>query len=159
MPSSACHLHLHHLHSFPTRRSSDLMDSVVCLNVLEHVENDEMGLRNIHSALRPGGRAIILVPHGQEIFGTLDVALGHYRRYSHQELKTKMEQVGFQVERILDFNRISRPAWYVSGRILKRQTLGRGQMRVFDLFVWLWKRMDPLLPWPLTSIIAIAVKQ
>ena len=52
------------------------MDSVVCLNVLEHVEDDMQGLRNIHSVLQPGGRAIILVPHGQEIFGTLDVALG-----------------------------------------------------------------------------------
>jgi len=96
-------------------RSSDFadlsasMDSVVCLNVLEHVEDDMHGLRNIHSALKPGGRAIILVPHGQEIFGTLDVALGHYRRYSHAELKEKMEKAGFRVERILDFNRISRP--------------------------------------------------
>src|SRR5437773_1255869 len=158
MPSSACHLHLHHLHSFPTRRSSDLMDSVVCLNVLEHVEDDMQGLRNIHSVLRPGGRAIILVPHGQEIFGTLDVALGHYRRYSHEELKEKMERAGFRVERILDFNRISRPPWYVSGRILKRTTLGSGQMKLFDRFVWLWRSIDAHLPWPPTSIIAIAEK-
>jgi hypothetical protein len=115
-------------------------------------------LRNIHSVLKPGGRAIVLVPHGQEIFGTLDVALGHFRRYSHEELKGKMEQVGFRVERILDFNRISRPPWYVSGRILKRTTLGSGQMKVFDRFVWLWRKIDSSLPWPPTSIIAIAVK-
>jgi glycosyltransferase involved in cell wall biosynthesis len=134
------------------------MDSVVCLNVLEHVEDDMRGLRNIHSVLKPGGRAIILVPHGQEIFGTLDVALGHYRRYSHAELKGKMEEVGFRVERILDFNRISRPPWYVSGRILKRTTLGSGQMKLFDHFVWLWRSIDSHLPWPPTSIIAIAVK-
>jgi glycosyltransferase involved in cell wall biosynthesis len=134
------------------------MDSVVCLNVLEHVEDDMLGLRNIHSVLRSGGRAIILVPHGQEIFGTLDVALGHYRRYSHEELKKKMEQSGFRVERIIDFNRISRPPWYVSGRILKRTTLGSGQMKLFDRFVWLWRSIDRYLPWPPTSIIAIAVK-
>jgi glycosyltransferase involved in cell wall biosynthesis len=135
------------------------MDSVICLNVLEHVEDDMQGLRNIHSVLKPGGRAIILVPHGQEIFGTLDVALGHYRRYSHAELKGKMEEVGFKVERILDFNRISRPPWYVSGRILKRTTLGSGQMKLFDRFVWLWRSIDSYLPWPPTSIIAIAEKQ
>jgi hypothetical protein len=88
----------------------------------------------------------------------LDVALGHFRRYSHQELKEKMEQVGFRVERILDFNRISRPPWYVSGRILKRTTLGSGQMKVFDRFVWLWRKIDGRLPWPPTSIIAIALK-
>ncbi|HTM47180.1 MAG TPA: glycosyltransferase [Bryobacteraceae bacterium] len=134
------------------------MDSVVCLNVLEHVEDDMQGLRNIHSVLNSGGRAIILVPHGQDVFGTLDVALGHFRRYSHAELKGKMEEVGFHVERILDFNRISRPPWYVSGRILKRTTLGPGQMKFFDRFVWLWRRIDSFLPWPPTSIIAIAVK-
>ncbi len=137
---------------------SSSMDSVVCLNVLEHVEDDMQGLRNIHSVLKSGGRAIILVPHGQEIFGTLDVALGHYRRYSHAELKEKMEEAGFRVERILDFNRISRPPWYVSGRILKRTTLGSGQMKLFDRFVWLWRGIDKYLPWPPTSIIAIAVK-
>lgn len=134
------------------------MDTVVCLNVLEHVEDDTGALINIFSALAKGGRAIVLVPHGQEIFGTLDVALGHYRRYSHRELQEKMESVGFNVEKILNFNRISRPGWYVSGRILKRTTLGAMQMALFDQLVWLWRRIDQRLPWPPTSIIAIAAK-
>jgi hypothetical protein len=69
-----------------------------------------------------------------------------------------MEQAGFRVERILDFNRIARPAWYVNGRLLKRKTIGRFQLRVFDSLVWLWRRIDRRLPWPPTSIIAIAVK-
>jgi len=134
------------------------MDTVVCLNVLEHIEDDMQGLKNIHSALRSGGRAIVLVPHGQDIFGTLDTALGHYRRYSHQELTDKMEQTGFRVERVLDFNRISRPGWYLNGKLLKRTTLGGLQLKVFDQLVWLWRRIDPRLPWPPTSIIAVAVK-
>jgi glycosyltransferase involved in cell wall biosynthesis/phospholipid N-methyltransferase len=134
------------------------VDSVVCLNVLEHIKDDMAGLRNIHSALAPGGRAIILVPQGQEIFGTLDTALGHYRRYSNAELWQKMEQVGFRVDRILEFNRVSRPAWYVTGRIMRRKTIGRFQLRIFDSLVWLWRRIDASLPWPSTSIIAIAVK-
>ena len=134
------------------------MDTVVCLNVLEHVEDETAGLRNIHTALQPGGRAIVLVPHGQEIFGSLDTALGHFRRYTREELRQKMEQAGFRVERILDFNRISRPAWYVTGRLLKRKTISRFQLYVFDRLVWLWRRIDRHLPWPPTSIIAIAVK-
>jgi glycosyltransferase involved in cell wall biosynthesis len=135
------------------------MDSVVCLNVLEHIEDDVAGLRHIHAALKPGGRAIVLVPHGQEIYGTLDKALGHYRRYSHRELTERLQQAGFRIERILEFNRVSRPGWYVSGRILKRTTLGYFQMKIFDSFVWLWRRIDASLPWPPTSIIAIAVKE
>ncbi len=135
------------------------MDSVVCLNVLEHIEDDLAGLRNLYAALKPGGRAIVLVPHGQEIYGTLDKALGHYRRYSREELAGRLRDAGFRVERMLEFNRISRPGWYVSGRILKRTTLGYFQMKVFDRFVWLWRRIDSALPWPPTSIIAIAAKE
>jgi glycosyltransferase involved in cell wall biosynthesis len=135
-----------------------VMDSVVCLNVLEHIEDDLAGLRNMHRALKPGGRAIVLVPHDQHIYGTLDEALGHFRRYSHAALQQKLERAGFRVDRILDFNRISRPAWYVTGRILKRNTLSRFQLSGFDRLVWLWRRIDATLPWPPTSIIGIAAK-
>src|ERR1035441_652799 len=134
------------------------VDSVVCLNVLEHVEDEMASLRNIYTALRPGGRAIVLVPCGPEIFGSLDTALGHLRRYVREELQQKMEQAGFRVERILDFNRISRPAWYVTGHLLKRKKLSRFQLDVFDRFVWLWRRIDRWLPWPPISIIAIGAK-
>ena len=134
------------------------LDSVVCLNVLEHVEDDLLGLRNIYAALKSGGRAIILVPHDQRIFGTLDVALGHYRRYSHEQLRARMEEAGFQVERIIDFNRVSRYPWFMSGRILKRRELSITQMKIFDRLVWIWRRLDRHLPWPPTSIIAAAVK-
>jgi hypothetical protein len=120
---------------------------------------DEMGsLRNIYSALEPGGRAIILVPQGQGVYGTLDMALGHFRRYSRSELKQRMEQVGFRVERVLNFNRISLPGWYINGRWFKRTTIGRIQLRIFDRLVWLWRAIDPMLPWQPTSIIAIAVR-
>ena len=134
------------------------VDSVVCLNVLEHVHDDITGLHNIRAALKPGGRAIVLVPHGPGIYGTLDKALGHYRRYTREELQGKLEQAGFRVERILEFNRIARPAWYVTGRILNRKTISRFQLYVFDRLVWLWRRLDRWLPWAPTSIIAIAAK-
>jgi SAM-dependent methyltransferase len=136
-----------------------VMDSVVCLNVVEHVEDDLTALRNIRSVLRPGGHAVVLVPHGQEIFGTLDTALGHFRRYSETELRERMEQAGFQVERVIMFNRVSRPAWYISGRIFKRTALGRRQMKLFDRFVWLWRRIDRILPWRSISLIAVGVKK
>jgi SAM-dependent methyltransferase len=134
------------------------MDTVICLNVLEHIRDDHTGLKNIYSALGPGGRAIVLVPEGQSVFGTIDEALGHERRYSEEELRAKMEAVGFTVERILKFNRVSRPAWFVSGRILKRRSLEWNQMRIYDRMVWLWRKIDKWLPWKPTSIIAIARK-
>src|SRR5262249_7517541 len=72
----------------------DQMDTVICLNVVEHVQNDRTAFLNIASALIKGGRAIILVPEGQSVYGSLDAVLGHHRRYSQEELREKMEQAG-----------------------------------------------------------------
>jgi len=130
-------------------------DSVVCLNVVEHVEDDLGALRNIFSVLQPGGCAVILVPQDQKAYGTLDQVLGHYRRYSEAQLRARMEEAGFQVERILHFNRATRPGWRFNGQILKRTSFSRFQLRVFDSLVPLWRRVDRFFPWPAVSVIAV----
>ena len=139
-------------------RFAGSLDAAVCLNVLEHVRDDLAGLANIYSVLAPGGRAIILVPEGMAVYGTLDEVLGHYRRYSAAELRSKMEQAGFRVERILQFNRAARPAWFVNGRLLRRRTFSRFQIALYDRLVWLWRRIDAVLPWAPVSLIAIGVR-
>jgi glycosyltransferase involved in cell wall biosynthesis len=135
------------------------IDTVVCLNVLEHVPDPDAAARNMFDALPYGGRAVILVPQGQELFGTLDVVLGHFLRYSKYQLRVRLESAGFEVEKIFEFNRVSRPGWYVTGKILKRQTLARFPLRVFNQLVWLWRKIDDMLPWGAVSIIAIARKK
>jgi SAM-dependent methyltransferase len=134
------------------------LDTVVCLNVVEHIKDDLGALRNIHSALEPGGRAIILVPEGQGIYGSLDEALGHHLRYSELLLRERMEDAGFHVERVLRFNRMSRPGWWLNGKILNRTEISRFQLKNFDRLVWLWRRIDAHLPWRPVSIIAIGRK-
>jgi glycosyltransferase involved in cell wall biosynthesis len=131
-------------------------DTVICLNVLEHIQDDAVGLRNIRRALLPGGTAIVLVPQDQSVYGTLDEVLGHCRRYSEAELRKKMEAAGFQVDHVLYFNRVTRPGWWLNGRLLKRSHFSRFQLWWFDRLVWLWRRMDHLFPWPSVSIIAVA---
>lgn len=133
-------------------------DTVICLNVVEHVESDGLALKNIASALAEGGRAVILVPQGQSVYGTLDEVLGHYRRYSQAELQRKMEEAGLRVERMIEFNRITFLGWFLNGRILKKRAFGRFQLWAFDRLVWLWRRVDRWLPWPSVSLIAIGVK-
>jgi hypothetical protein len=67
-----------------------------------------------------------------------------------------MTDSGFEVEDILMFNRISMPAWRFTGQVRKARTLSRIGLRIFDKFVWLWRRIDSALPWEPASIIAIA---
>lgn len=131
------------------------MDTVICLNVLEHIDDDVEALRNIRLMLADGGRAVILVPSGQSIYNSLDEELGHFRRYSEDQLRERMTAAGFEVETILRFNRASRPGWWLNGTVLKRRTISRLQLRNFDRLVWLWRRVDAYLPWSQTSLIAI----
>jgi glycosyltransferase involved in cell wall biosynthesis len=130
-------------------------DTVVCLNVVEHVKDDLLALRNIHSALGPEGRAIILVPQDQSVYGTLDEVLGHFRRYSTAGLTSRMEAAGFEVERVFEFNRVTRPGWWWNGKVLRRRTFGRFQLKVFDALVPVWRRLDRMIPWKGVSVIAI----
>ncbi len=137
----------------------DSLDTVLCINVLEHIEDDAAALRNIHSVLRPGGQAVILVPQDMAIYGTLDEVLEHCRRYSQAELRLRMEEAGFRVTQMIEFNRVTRPGWIWNGRVLKRRYFSRFQLGIFDRLVWLWRLLDKRLPWPATSIIAVGVRQ
>jgi glycosyltransferase involved in cell wall biosynthesis len=132
------------------------LDTVVCLNVLEHIEDDKGTLERIRTILEPGGRLILLVPNGPEVYGSIDAAIGHFRRYTQPGLQALLESAGYEFERMLEFNRVSRPGWIFTGKVLKSKTLSPFAMKIFNKFVWLWRKIDGHLPWPPTSIIAIA---
>jgi glycosyltransferase involved in cell wall biosynthesis/phospholipid N-methyltransferase len=130
-------------------------DTAVCLNVVEHVQDDVGTLRNIKSVLSAGGRAIVLVPCGPGLFGTLDEVLGHRRRYTEEQLAEVARQAGFEVERVLKFNRPGAVAWWLNGRVLHRRTFGLGQIRMLNLLTPIFRLLDPWLPLPPLSLIAV----
>jgi len=142
--------------SYPREQS---FDTVVCLNVIEHVEDDLQALRNIRDSLEEGGRAIILVPCGPGLYGALDEVLGHFRRYTNERLVSVAEEAGFHVEQVLKFNRPGVPAWWLNGRILHRRTFGLGQIRMLNLLTPLFRLIDSWLPLPPLSLIAILRKE
>jgi len=141
--------------SFPAGLS---FDTVVCLNVVEHVQDDVAALRNIYDALGDGGHVVILVPAGPWLFGSLDEVLGHYRRYKRDQLVDLAQRAGFRVEKILTFNRPGVLAWWLNGRILRRKTFGLGQIRMLNALTPLFRVMDAWLPLPSLSFIAILWK-
>ena len=134
-------------------------DTVLAVNVLEHIEDDAATIQSFARALEPGGRLVLLVPHDQRAFGTIDEALGHYRRYAPENLAALLTANGFELEKMMRFNRISLPGWKFTGQVRRAKTLSRPLLAVFDRFVWLWRKIDASLPWPATSLIAIARKR
>jgi glycosyltransferase involved in cell wall biosynthesis len=133
-------------------------DTVLMVNVLEHVADEQQALRNVWSALSPGGRAVVLVPQHPGLYGSLDRALGHQKRYTVEELKTALIESGFAIEAVIDFNCFAVPAWWLNGRVLKRKGFSRVQLKIVDILMPLLKRVDRFLPWGGLSIIGVGVK-
>jgi len=133
-------------------------DTVLMINVLEHVPNEQATLGNIRMSLLPGGRAVILVPQHPALYGTLDRALDHRERYTRKSLQQGLERAGFRVERILDFNRFSVPGWWLNGKVFRRRTFSQVQLKVLQMSMPVLRRLDPILPWGGLSLIAVATK-
>ena len=131
-------------------------DTVVCLNVLEHVRDPLAALKNLHSILEPGGRAVIYVPAGQWLYSSIDESLEHRCRYDRKMLAGELESCGFEVENMWSFNKASVPGWFWNGKILRRRGFSRGQIKAFDWLVPVLRRTDRLLPWQGLGLIAIA---
>jgi 2-polyprenyl-3-methyl-5-hydroxy-6-metoxy-1,4-benzoquinol methylase len=133
-------------------------DTVVCLNVLEHIEDHEGALQRLYEVLVPGGRLALFVPADQKLFGTMDTQVGHFRRYSREELQRVIEAAGFVTEKLVYQNIFGRFGWWLNGRVLKRTHLPAGQSRLFDLAVPILRRIEPKNPGKGLSLIAVATK-
>jgi glycosyltransferase involved in cell wall biosynthesis len=133
-------------------------DTVICLNVVEHLADDLTALNNIRGVLEDGGRAIVLVPCGPWLFGSLDEVLGHHRRYTRKQLMELVEKAGFHMENVLEFNRIGVIAWWLNGRLLRRRTFGLWQIKILNLLTPIFRVLDNVLPLPPLSLIAVLSK-
>lgn len=122
------------------------IDTVVMINVLEHIEDDAATMRALNSILVSGGRVVVFVPAVSALYGSLDRALGHYRRYRKRDLQRLAAATGFVVEHLAYFNFLGLFGWWLNSRISRRRVLPEKQVRWFDLCVPLLRRLDKLAP-------------
>lgn len=108
------------------------IDSVVTSNVLEHIADDSACLRTIFELLAPGGKLGVYVPARMELFGSLDDAVGHVRRYHAPELRGKLTRAGFVIDELRYCNLLGVLPWFVAGRVLKQAEVGGEGHRLFD---------------------------
>lgn len=120
-------------------------DTVFALNVVEHIEDDNLAIANCHKLLKKGGRIVILVPAYQWLYNSFDKELLHYRRYARKGLSKLIEQNGFKIIRVMSFNAFGILGWFVSGSIMKKKIIPSGQMRIYNKLVPVFKLMDHVL--------------
>lgn len=103
----------------------DAMDAVVAFDVLEHIEDDDAAVREIHRVLRPGGLAFIAVPADPRLWSAHDEAVGHVRRYTRPELVDLFARNGFTVEQVTSWNVLLRPVVAMRRRSISGSDLDR----------------------------------
>ena len=133
-------------------------DTIICLNVLEHIHDDIAALGHMFQMLRPGGRVVVLVPQHPRLYGSFDAASEHQRRYTRATLAAGLARAGFTGGQYRDFNRAAVPGWWLNSCVLQRQHFGRWQVRVVNQCAGLLRRLDGILPWPGLSLLAVAYR-
>lgn len=109
-------------------------DSILYINVLEHVEDDLVELETVYRALRPGGHACIFVPALPWLYSSHDAHIGHYRRYTKRELENRVRAAGFEIVRTRYFDSPGILPWLVYVKWMGK-TPGAGDISLYDSFV------------------------
>ncbi len=135
-------------------------DSIIYINVLEHIENDQLELKTVHRTLRKNGRVFVFVPALPTLFSEFDRHIGHFRRYRKKELDEKCRNAGFRLVLSKYFDVSGILPWLFKYRLLKSTTMESGAVRLYDKFVVpLAKPLEKLLPPPIgKNLLVVAEK-
>lgn len=137
--------------------SSEKIDTITCFNVLEHIEDDLLALSNMRRILVGKGTLILLVPAYQSLYGTMDSADSHYRRYSRKGISTILRESGFVVEKQFYMNAFGLIGWIMNGKVVKRNLVSDAHYSLYNKVVPVLSRVERLFPMPFgLSIITIA---
>jgi ubiquinone/menaquinone biosynthesis C-methylase UbiE len=140
--------------------ASERPDSVVCLNVLEHISDDGTALSNMASVLAPGGKVILIVPAFEALYGPIDRRLGHHRRYSKRGLSALALGAGLRVRTLHYMNTVGFIGWWVNAKMVPREAQSEAQIKLFDrAIVPVMSRLEAMIPPPFgQSIFAVLEK-
>ena len=139
--------------------SEHRLDTAISLNVFEHIEDDELGLRNTWQILEQDAKLIMIVPAHEWLYGTMDRSIGHYRRYSKKTLRQKMERAGFRVLGQQYINTLGALGWWFNGRVLRKTTPPSGQLKLFNALVPVLRAFESRVTVPFgISLLTVAMK-
>lgn len=114
---------------------SRYIDTIVCINVLEHIQDDLKALRNFFEILQEGGKLVLFVPAFPIAYGTFDQFVGHFRRYSKEDVVRKLRLARFRIEKLQYFNSIGLVSWFMVSRVRKAKALNPWSVKFYDRFV------------------------
>jgi len=123
-------------------------DTVVCINLLEHIEDDVAALETMRGLLAPGGVLALLVPAHPALYGAYDKADGHFRRYRKRELRAKLRRAGFTPLWLRHFNAVGAVGWWIKYKLLRSNIHGGTDFRLMNALIPVLRPLERLIPPP-----------
>jgi SAM-dependent methyltransferase len=124
-------------------------DTVVCVNVFEHLKQDEGFLQKCLRLLPKGGRLLLFVPAIPALYGTMDEHYGHFRRYSKSGLIEKTARNGYATLQCRYLNLLGILGWWWNGRVLKKKIIPKGQILLYNQIIRWAAPVEKYLPRPI----------
>lgn len=135
------------------------VDTVLCINVLEHIEDDLATLRLFEEVIQSGGRVVLLLPAVPQAYGPIDQAVGHFRRYSKSSIQSVLNQTTLIAERYTYSNFVGLLGWFFNARIKKSIRQSSTQIKLFDWLTPLISTIERTFGCPIgLSLISISRK-
>ena len=135
-------------------------DTVISLNVFEHIEDDIRAMTNSMRLLRPGGRLILIVPSHQALYGAMDRSIGHYRRYTKAMMQEKLHCIGMRAVKQKYINMLGAVGWWFNGSVLGKKTPPDGQLKIFNHLVPALRLIEQITGSPFgISLLSVSQKE
>jgi len=135
-------------------------DTIIYVNVLEHIENDTAELKKVYETLEMGGHCLIFVPAFMSLYGAFDEKVGHFRRYTKHELEEKAKSAGFKIVKSKYFDFVGILPWYIKYKLLKSDSLESGAVTAYDKFaIPVTKQFERLLRFPAGKNVLTVLKK
>jgi 2-polyprenyl-3-methyl-5-hydroxy-6-metoxy-1,4-benzoquinol methylase len=120
-------------------------DTVFALNVVEHIKNDKLAMKNAKKLLKPSGKLIVLVPAYNFLYNNFDKELYHYRRYNLRTLQSAFTMADLNIIKGFYFNCVGMLGWYVSGKLQGNKNIPKSQVSIYNKLVWFFRIADKIV--------------
>lgn len=136
----------------------DRFDTVVGINILEHIDDDVGMIKKLKKVIIPAGKLVLIVPAHKKLFGSLDRKLGHYRRYSKKELEEKLKAGDFNIEKIEYMNFLGAIGWFIEYKLFKRERMPQITIKLVDKLIPIVALVEKYIKFPFGLSLVVVAK-
>lgn len=131
------------------------VDTIIMVNVLEHIADDALLLKTFFDGLLPGGNVLLFCPAFQLLFSHIDATAGHHRRYTKKTISEKLEAAGFNVAYKRYFNFTGFFSWFLYAKLLKADDFNKKGLKVYNNLIPYMKWIEDILRPPLGQSVIV----